>query len=313
MRFGILGDAKIAREKLRPAIEAAGHKITHIGRRDPSQGADDIWGDVTTLTYDELFAHPDIDAIYNPLPNHLHVPMSIKALKAGKPVLSEKPVALSLEELDQLEQAAKDSQLYVYDGYMIRYHPQWKWISELDIGERKIINAHFCYPPQPTGNVRNKAEFGGGPVWDIGCYCMLSALLLFDGTPELMGVVKEAEAHLDVEKTASAVVHFGHGQMLNFSVSSGTALAQSMTVIGTDGWASLDVPYNPPAITKARFAKQVDGPALLLTTGNEITFEPCDQYQLMVEDFAKAVAEKRQADFTQSRHITRILQQIVDA
>ena len=313
MRFGILGDAKIAREKLRPAIEAAGHKITHIGRRDPAQGAHEIWGDVKTISYDELFAHPDIDAVYNPLPNHLHVPMSIKALKAGKPVLSEKPVALNLEELDALEQAAKDSQLYVYDGYMIRYHPQWKWITELDIGTRKIINAHFCYPPQPTGNVRNRAEFGGGPTWDIGCYCLLSALLLFNGTPELVGVIKEAETHLDVEKTASAVVDFGDGQILNFSVSSGTALAQSMTVIGTDGWASLDVPYNPPAITKARFAKQVDGPALLLTTGNEVTFEPCDQYQLMVEDFVKAVSEKRQADLTQSRHITRILRQIIDA
>ena len=102
MKFGVLGDAKIAREKLLPAIRAAGHEVAPLGRRAPSGGADPVWGDVRVSSYEEMLADQDIDAVYNPLPNHLHVPMSIAALEAGKPVICEKPVALSVEELDRL-------------------------------------------------------------------------------------------------------------------------------------------------------------------------------------------------------------------
>ena len=101
--------------------------------------------------------------------------------------------------------------LYLYDGYMVRYHPQWDWIRGMDVGSRKIVNAHFSYPPQPEGNIRNIAAWGGGPIWDIGCYCLLSGMMLFDGTPELVAVHKEQEEHLDVEKTATAIVDFGNG------------------------------------------------------------------------------------------------------
>lgn len=307
MRFGILGDAKIAREKLRPAIAAAGHQVTHIGRRDPSQGAHDLWGDVAVIGYDDLLTHPDIDAIYNPLPNHLHVEMTIKALEAGKPVLCEKPIALSEASLDRLEEAIARTGLYVYDGFMVRHHPQWEWLRQFDVGKRKIVHAHFTYPPRDDGNVRNFAAYGGGPLWDIGCYCLLSGLLLFNGTPEIVGFSKEQESHLDVEMTGAGLIDFGNGQFLNFTVSSGAALAQSVTLIGSEGWASLDVPFNPPLITKARFAKQIDGTQLLLTNGHEVVFEACDQYQLMIADFAIAVSEKRGGNLEQSRHIVRLL------
>ena len=169
-----------------------------------------------------------MDAIYNPLPNHLHVPWSVRALETGKPVLSEKPVALSLAEMDLLETAARSSGLYLYDGYMVRYHPQWDWIK-LDVGTRKIVNAHFSYPPQPEGNIRNIAAWGGGPIWDIGCYCLLSGMMLFDGTPELVAVHKEQEEHLDVERTATAIVDFG-SQTLQRRVA---AACGNRTLVGT--------------------------------------------------------------------------------
>lgn len=311
MRFGILGDAKIAREKLRPAIVAAGHEITHIGRRNPLRGADAIWGEAKVVSYENLLANPDIDAIYNPLPNHLHVAMTIKALEAGKPVLCEKPIALSEEELDALEDAIARTGQYVYDGFMVRYHPQWEWLRSIDVGQRKIVHAHFTYPPQPEGNVRNFAEYGGGPLWDIGCYCLLAGILLFDGTPTLIGHSKEMEKTLDVEMTGVGLVDFGNGQILNFTVSSGTSLSQSVALIGTDGWATLDVPFNPPDIAKGRFAKQSDGKALLLSAGHEVVFDKCDQYQLMVTDFVAAVAEGRKPNLTQSRHIIRVLHQML--
>ena len=313
MRFGILGDAKIGREKLLPAIRAAGHEVTHIGRRDASGGADPVWGDVMVCSYDELLASPDVDAIYNPLPNHLHVPMAIRALEAGKPVLSEKPLALSLAELDAVEAAAARTGLYLYDGYMVRYHPQWDWIRGIDVGQRKQLSAHFSYPPQPTGNIRNFADWGGGPIWDIGCYCLISGLMLFDGTPELVAVTKQAEEDLDVERAATAIVDFGDGQVLHFTCSSGTSLCQSVQLVGTDGWARLDVPFNPPPVTTGRWAHRDRTPGGMLGLGVEVAFDECDQYQLMVEDFARAVAEGRQTDLAQSRHLTRILGAMVAA
>ena len=126
MKFGVLGDAKIAREKLLPAIRAAGHEVTHVGRRDPSAGVNPVWGDVRVAPYEDVLADPDVDAIYNPLPNHLHVPMTIAALEAGKPVICEKPVALSVAELDALAAAAARTCLGVCDGSRVR-HPRQEW------------------------------------------------------------------------------------------------------------------------------------------------------------------------------------------
>lgn len=310
MRFGILGDAKIAREKIQPAIISAGHQITHIGRRAPLDGCNPIWGDISVVSYDELLKSPDVDAIYNPLPNHLHAEWTIKALEAGKPVICEKPIALSEAEIDRLEEASRRTGLYIYDGFMIRFHPQWHWLKALDIGGRKTIQTHFTYAPQPVGNVRNFAKYGGGPLWDIGGYCLMAGMLLFNGTPRLAGYQKIMEPVLDVDQTVSAVIDFGDGQILNFTVSSGACLSQSLRLIGTEGWASLEVPYNPAEFTQATFAMANGGNDELLSQGQKVTFAACDQYQLMVTDFENAVKEGRKTDLTQSRHITRIFNEI---
>jgi predicted dehydrogenase len=307
MKFGVLGDAKIAREKLLPAISAAGHEVTHLGRRDPSGGPDPVWGDVRVSSYEEMLADPDIDAVYNPLPNHLHVPMSIAALEAGKPVICEKPVALSVEELDRLAMVAARTGLYLYDGYMVRYHPQWDWLRRLDLGARTHVTATFTYPPQPEGNVRNVAAWGGGPVWDIGGYTLLAGMMLLDGRPRLIGATTLPEAHLDVERSASALVNFDDGQVLTMSVSSGATLCQSVLLTGTDGWARLDTPFNPAGETTARWAHARDGKEALLGTGTKVRFGPCDQYELMVQDFATAVAKGRPTDLSESRDLVRVL------
>lgn len=307
MKFGVLGDAKIGREKLLPAIRAAGHEVTHVGRRDPSAGVDPVWGDVRVSTYEDVLADPDVEAIYNPLPNHLHVPMTIAALEAGKPVICEKPVALSVAELDELAAVAARTGLYVYDGYMVRYHPQWQWLRGLDLGERTHVSATFTYPPQPEGNVRNVAAWGGGPVWDIGGYTLLAGMMLLDGTPEVIGAITQPEAHLDVERSGSALVAFDKGQVLTMSVSSGATLCQSVLLTGTDGWARLDTPFNPEPETTARWAHVKNGKETLLGTGTEISFGPCDQYALMVEDFVAAVAEGRKTDLSESRLLVGVL------
>jgi len=314
VNFGILGDAKIAREKVAPAIIAAGHRIVHLGRRRPDQPAQlNISADIKISSYEDMLADPEVEAVYNPLPNHLHVDWTIKALEAGKPVLCEKPLALTLDETDRLEAVCRQTKLYVYEGFMVRYHPQWQWLSQLDIGARQLIVAQFSYPPQPDGNVRNYASMGGGPVWDIGCYCLLAGRMIFGTEPKLVASLKAPEAELDVEKSAAALFDFGDGRMLSFIVSSGTALSQMLRVVGTQGWAELDVPFNPPAVTTARWAHNKDGVNTLLSPGQPISFPACDQYQLMIDDFVAACQSGRQADFTDSRMLTRHLGQIVSS
>jgi len=311
MRFGVLGDAKIAREKLYSAITSSGHEVSMIGRRDPSLGANKVWSQIPVGTYEDVINNSNVDIVYNPLPNHLHVEMTIRALQAGKPVLCEKPIAISEKELDRLEETIEQTQLYVYDGFMIRYHPQWDWIRSINVGQRKIIHSHFTYSPQPIDNVRNFKEYGGGPLWDIGGYCILAGLLIFGGTPTLVASKKIIEEKLDVEIMGTGLIEFGHEQILNFTVSSGASLSQHVSLIGTHGWASLDVPFNPPKRAKARFASKSDGKDAQLSFGKEVTFEECDQYSLMIRDFVKAVKENRKTNLSESRYITRILDQML--
>ena len=312
MRFGILGDAKIAREKLVPAMRKAGCEIVHLGRRDQGTSPQhDIWQGVRIGGYEDVLSDPSVEAVYIPLPNHLHVPWAIRALEAGKAVLCEKPLALSLDELDQLERAAAQTGRYIYEAFMVRHHPQWDWLCALDIGERYHLSAQFSYPPQPEGNIRNIATWGGGPVWDISCYCVLASIRVFGSTPRLLTASVTPEAHLDVEKSATALLEFGPGQTAAVSVSSGASLSQLVRVVGTEGWAQLDVPFNPPKVTTARWGHVSAGKDSLLGPGQPVTFAPCDHYQKMVEAFIESVREGRRPDFDDSRTLTSILTEIL--
>ena len=305
MKFGILGEAKIARNYLAPAILEAGHEITHIGRRNPTQKKlPEIYQDAVETSYDDLLSEPSIDAIYIPLPNHLHVPYSIAALKAGKHVLCEKPVALNLDELAQLESVATTSKLYFQEAFMVKYHPQWHWLQELDIGNIQTAHFIFSYPHQPEGNYRNSSSFGGGPLYDIGCYAILTGCLLFDGIPEVVSAIAKMDDKFDVEKQVDAILRWPNGEVLNFTVSGDAALCQSLHVLGDNGWTKLDVPVNPPEITHAYWSKGG------LEKGERISFPRCDQYKLMIDDFVAQVNSGATPDFSVSRVITNAINQI---
>ena len=305
MKFGILGEAKIARNYLAPAILEAGHEITHIGRRNPTQKIlPEIYQDAVETNYDDLLSEPSIDAIYIPLPNHLHVPYSIAALKAGKHVLCEKPVALNLDELAQLESVATTSKLYFQEAFMVKYHPQWHWLQELDIGNIQTAHFIFGYPHQPEGNYRNSSSFGGGPLYDIGCYAILTGCLLFDGIPEVVSAIAKMDDKFDVEKQVDAILRWPNGEVLNFTVSGDAALCQSLHVLGDNGWTKLDAPVNPPEITHAYWSKGG------LEKGERISFPRCDQYELMIDDFVAQVNSGATPDFSVSRVITNAINQI---
>ena len=305
MKFGILGEAKIAREYLVPAILQAGHEVTHIGRRNPGKETlPDIYKGVIETDYERLLSEPFIDAIYNPLPNHLHVPYSIAALKSGKHVLCEKPVALTLEELSQLESVANENSSYFYEAFMIRSHPQWHWLQNLDIGDPQSAHFIFSYPQQPTGNYRNRAEDGGGPLYDIGCYAILSGCLLFGGMPEVISANAIMSIDFDVEKQVDAVLRWPNGAILNFTVSGDAALCQSLSVLSLNGWAKLNVPVNPPEVTHAYWSNGG------LQEGTKVSFPACNQYKLMVDDFVSQANLGVASDFSISRVITKTINEI---
>ena len=305
MKFGILGEAKIAREYLVPAILQAGHEVTHIGRRNPGKETlPDIYKGVIETDYESLLSEPSIDAIYIPLPNHLHVPYSIAALKSGKHVLCEKPVALTLEELSQLESVANENSSYFYEAFMIRSHPQWHWLQNLDIGDPQSAHFVFSYPQQPTGNYRNRAEDGGGPLYDIGCYAILSGCLLFGGMPEVISANAIMSIDFDIEKQVDAVLRWPNGAILNFTVSGDAALCQSLSVLSLNGWAKLNVPVNPPEVTHAYWSNGG------LQEGTKVNFPACNQYKLMVDDFVSQANSGVASDFSISRIVTKTINEI---
>ena len=305
MKFGILGEAKIAREYLVPAILQAGHEVTHIGRRNPGKETlPDIYKGVIETDYESLLSEPSIDAIYIPLPNHLHVPYSITALKSGKHVLCEKPVALTLEELSQLESVANENSSYFYEAFMIRSHPQWHWLQNLDIGDPQSAHFVFSYPQQPTGNYRNRLEDGGGPLYDIGCYAILSGCLLFGGMPEVISANAIMSKDFDVEKQVDAVLRWPNGAILNFTVSGDAALCQSLSVLSLNGWAKLNVPVNPPEVTHAYWSNGG------LQEGTKVSFPACNQYKLMVDDFVSQANLGVASDFSISRVVTKTINEI---
>ena len=305
MNFGILGEAKIAREHVVPAILNAGHKVTHVGRRIPGQAAlPKIYGNAIETDYETLINDPSVDAIYNPLPNHLHVPYSIEALKAGKHVLCEKPVALNLDELSQLENAAKDSKAFFYEAFMVRSHPQWHWLKNLDIGKYQSSHFIFSYPQQPLGNVRNLIKYGGGPLFDIGCYAILSGCMLFEGEPKVLSAVAVKSEEYEIEKQVDATLRWPNGETLSLTVSANAALCQAFTVLGSNGWAKLNVPVNPPETTYAYWS---DGG---LQEGTKVEFPACNHYQLMVEEFVSRSESGHDSDFLFSRIITKAINDI---
>ncbi|MCB1376343.1 MAG: Gfo/Idh/MocA family oxidoreductase, partial [Rhodobacteraceae bacterium] len=206
MRWGILGAAKIAREHLAPAIQqAAGHEFAALatGSDDKAAPFRALRGDIRVhATYEALLADPDIDAVYIPLPNHLHVAWSLKALAAGKHVLCEKPLALRAEEIDALIAARDASGRLCAEGFMVCHHPQWLHVRQMlrdgAIGSLRHVDAAFAFNNPDPGNIRNRPETGGGAIYDIGVYPCITTRFATGAEPLRLEAELERENGVDV-------------------------------------------------------------------------------------------------------------------
>jgi predicted dehydrogenase len=241
-------------------------------------------------SYEALIADPQIEAIYNPLPNHLHVPLTLQAAAAGKHVLCEKPIALSADEAAALREAA--GQVLIEEAFMVRHHPQWQRARELvragRIGSLRAVQVFFSYFNDDPSNIRNQAAIGGGALYDIGCYAILAGRYLFEAQP-LRGIaLVDRDPALGTDRTTSALLDFGAGRHLTFTVSTQSCRYQRVQAVGTRARLEVQIPFNAPRGGAMRIAID-DGGAVDGSGISTETLPPADQYRLEVEAFSRRV------------------------
>jgi len=247
-------------------------------------------------SYAELLADSQIEAIYNPLPNHLHVPWTIKAAEARKHVLCEKPIALNAIEARSLLEVRDRTKVRIQEAFMVRTHPQWLATRDLirgdRIGQLKTINGFFSYYNADPGNIRNKPEMGGGALFDIGCYPITMSRFIFGVEPtRVLGLI-ERDKELGIDQLTTAILEFPSGQS-TFTCSTQLAPYQRMTFFGTKGRIELPIPFNAPNDRPTTIIVD-DGSSLFGTSAETIEFPVCDQYTIQGDLFSKAVLENKE-------------------
>jgi predicted dehydrogenase len=297
VRWGVLGVANIAVKKVIPAMQQGELcEIVAIASRDAErakQAAGQLHIPKAFGSYEAMLADPSIDAIYNPLPNHLHVPWSIKAAEAGKHVLCEKPIALSAQESAQLIAARDKMRVKIGEAFMVRTHPQWLRARELvrsgAIGELRAIVSIFSYFNRDPKNVRNIAEIGGGGVYDIGCYPITMARFLFEREPVRVSAALERDPEMHTDRLCSAQLDFAPGQAV-FMCSTQLVPFQRMQVMGTKGRIDMEIPYNIPPDRPSRIFVD-DGSELGGRSARAEEFPAVDQYTIQGDAFSRAIQE----------------------
>jgi predicted dehydrogenase len=291
VRWGVLSTSDLALKQVIPAMQQGTYsEISAIASRNlaAAQAAAAHLGIPKAYgSYDELLADPEIDAIYNPLPNHLHVPWSIKALEAGKHVLCEKPIAMSAAEAQTLADAARAyPNLKLTEAFMYRHHPQWRrarqLVAESKIGELRTIQTFFSYFLEDPNNIRNIADVGGGAMMDIGCYAVSVPRYIFGAEPRRVAAIVEYDPRFKTDRLASAVLDFGTGTA---TFTCGTQLSpyQRVNIFGTQGRIEIEIPFNAPTNRPCKMWHEHDGKI------EEIALAACNQYTLQGEVFSQAV------------------------
>jgi predicted dehydrogenase len=292
VRWGILSTAKIAREKIIPALREnpSQHQIVAIASRTPdaARAAADKFGiPVAHGSYEALIADPTIEAIYNPLPNHLHVPLTLAAARAGKHVLCEKPFAMTAAELEVLRPFA--TQVHLREAFMVRHHPQWHAVREHvrqgDIGVLRYMQVPFSYFNDDPANIRNAPGIGGGGVYDIGCYAIVAGRWFFEADPQRVMAMTDMDPNFQTDRLASGLLDFGAGRQLAFTVGTQSARYQRVQLVGTLGRIEIELPFNAVEGAPSRYLIQAAGSNEL----RAVTVPAANQYALQCDAFAHAL------------------------
>ena len=302
VRWGILSTAKIGRVKVVPGMmKSPLCDVVAVASRDAQSArgmAEELGIAKAYGSYEALLADPEIEAIYNPLPNHLHVPMTLAAAAAGKHVLCEKPIAITADEAEQLRRAA--SQVLIAEAFMVRHHPQWHRARDVirsgDIGELRSIQIIFSYFNADPGNIRNKADIGGGGLLDIGCYAVVAGRYFFDAEPLRVVTLMDRDPTFGVDRTTSALMDFGAGRQLAFTVSTQSVPYQRVQILGTKGRVEIEIPFNAPPDSPTRIFVD-DGSMHGNRSARAIDFPVVDQYRLQGEAFSQVIRGAAPLDY----------------
>jgi len=300
VRWGVLGASLFATRRMIPAIQRGRDlAVTAIASRSKEK-ADKAARELNIAkaygSYEELLGDPDIDAVYIPLPNHLHTPYAIKAAEAGKHVLCEKPIALSAAEAHSLLAVRDRCGVLIQEAAMVRVHPRWLATrAELakgaagKIGELRSIVSSFGYNLRQRENVRYRADMGGGTLLDVGFYPVTVSRLCYGSEPTRVIAALSREADGGVDVLASAILEFPGGTSV-FSCGMQLSPSQQVALMGSKGRISFDVPWSPYTDRATRLiidrSEQLEEPMV-----ETVAFEPCNQYTLLAEGFARAIRE----------------------
>jgi predicted dehydrogenase len=292
--WGVLSTARIGLEKVIPGLQkSAWCDVRAIASRSlpaAREAADKLGIPIAYGSYEELLADPQIEAIYNPLPNHLHVPLTLQAARAGKHVLCEKPIAITAQEAAELRTVA--GKVHISEAFMVRYHPQWLRARELiragRVGTVRTVQAFFSYFNDDPTNIRNMAAIGGGALYDIGCYAIVAGRYFHGSDAKRVIALVDRDPTFRTDRTLSALVDFGGGRHLDFTVSTQSAPYQRVQVVGTKGRIEIQIPFNAPLGGETRIF--IDDGSALDGSGIETeTLPACDQYALQGDAFSRAV------------------------
>ncbi|MGA2132147.1 MAG: Gfo/Idh/MocA family oxidoreductase [Bryobacteraceae bacterium] len=295
VRWGVLGAADIALKKVIPAMQRGEwSEIAAIASRDPAkarQSAQALGIPKAYGSYEELLADPEIEAIYNPLPNHLHVPWSIRAAEAGKHVLCEKPVALDAAEARTLLAAQARTGVKIGEAFMVRTHPQWlrtrEFVRSGRIGALRSAMGFFSYFNRDADNIRNVRAWGGGGLMDIGCYPINTSRFIFGEEPRRVVSLVERDPDMGIDRLASGILDFPSGQAI-FTCSTQLVPYQRMQFFGTAGRIEVEIPFNAPPDRPCRIFVD-DGSDLFGAGIRTETFPVCDQYTIQGDRFSQAI------------------------
>jgi predicted dehydrogenase len=286
VRWGVLGAANIAVAKVIPAMQRGTFStVVAIASRlleKSERAASELAIPRAYGSYEELLADPNVEAIYNPLPNHLHAPWSIRALEAGKHVLCEKPIALTAAEATTLRDAATRAGRLVGEAFMVRSHPQWHTVKRLldegRIGDLQLVHGHFSYGRRSASDVRSRVEWGGGVLLDIGCYPITISRWMFGAEPVSAVSAIERDPDFGVDILTSGMLRFSAGHA-TFTVGGQMTAYQRIGLYGERGRIDVEIPFTPSATTRAR----------VVVNGEALELEAVDQYTLQGDEFSRAI------------------------
>lgn len=305
VRWGILSTAAIAEGQVIPAIkESRNGEVTAVGSRNLERAK--AYAQRNNIpkyygTYEELIADPDIDAIYNPLPNGMHGEWSIRCAEGGKPVLVEKPFANNAAEAQKMVDVFKGRKLPLAEAFMYRFHPQTQLVKQMidsgAVGKLHVIDAAFSFAIEgDTDNVRFQADLAGGALMDVGCYCVSVIRFITGEEPDQARMLADVGKRSRVDERMVGLLSFPSGVLAHFDCSMRTNFTQTYRIRGTHGTIAVEkayAPYRPDPAVDTFIQYWKGTPGIEKHQYEEIKIAPVNQYVLMVEDFADSILNKR--------------------